>query len=69
MGPLQSNLHLNTTSKLRIRAEQPLLSHLLKLAGKNLEVPQDKIQLGIPIIGLLKPHKTLYNRLIGSANI
>ncbi|EJO79087.1 hypothetical protein LEP1GSC045_0344 [Leptospira interrogans serovar Pomona str. Kennewicki LC82-25] len=54
---------------MRIRAEQPLLSHLLKLAGKNLEVPQDKIQLGIPIIGLLKPHKTLYNRLIGSANI
>ncbi|AYV54088.1 type I-MYXAN CRISPR-associated protein Cas6/Cmx6 [Leptospira kmetyi] len=57
-------LHLNSASKLRIRAAQPLLPYLLKLAGKSLELSQDKIRLGIPTIALLKPHKTLYSRLV-----
>ncbi|MDI7229228.1 type I-MYXAN CRISPR-associated protein Cas6/Cmx6 [Leptospira santarosai] len=57
-------LHLNATSKLRIRASQPLLPNLLKLAGKSMELSQDKIRLGIPTISLLKPHKTLYSRLV-----
>ncbi|EKO15496.1 type I-MYXAN CRISPR-associated protein Cas6/Cmx6 [Leptospira kirschneri] len=57
-------LHLNVASKLRIRASQSLLPHLLKLAGKSLELSQDKIRLGIPTINLLKPHKILYSRLV-----
>ncbi|WP_036095089.1 type I-MYXAN CRISPR-associated protein Cas6/Cmx6 [Leptospira weilii] len=57
-------LHLNAASKLRIRATQPLLSSLLKLAGKSFELSQDKIRLGIPTITLLKPHKILYSRLV-----
>ncbi|EMJ92601.1 type I-MYXAN CRISPR-associated protein Cas6/Cmx6 [Leptospira alstonii] len=57
-------LHLNGTSKLRIRTAQSLLPFLWKLAGKRIELSQDKIRLGIPTVALLKPHKTLYSRLV-----
>ena len=57
-------LHLGTVSKLRLRVEQSKLSTLLKLAGKKLQIGEDSISLGIPTVHLLKPHKTLYSRLV-----
>ncbi|EQA45661.1 CRISPR-associated protein Cas6, subtype MYXAN [Leptospira broomii serovar Hurstbridge str. 5399] len=57
-------LHLNSSSKLRIRAEYSLLPELLKLAGKSFQISNEKIQTGIPTISLLKPHRTLYSRLV-----
>lgn len=57
-------LHLNKSSKLRIRTENTNLPILLKLAGKQITLGDSKIRLGIPQAYMLKPHKTLYSRLV-----
>lgn len=57
-------LHLNKASKLRIRTENANLPILLRLAGKQITLGDVKIRLGIPQAYMLKPHKTLYSRLV-----
>ncbi|MBE7413647.1 MAG: type I-MYXAN CRISPR-associated protein Cas6/Cmx6 [Leptospiraceae bacterium] len=36
----------------------------LKLAGKQILIGDEKLKLGIPKVYMLKPHKTLYSRLV-----
>jgi len=58
------NLHLDKTSKLRIRIEHENLPIFLKLAGKSLSIGDSKINLAIPNVSILKPRKDLYSRLV-----
>jgi CRISPR-associated protein Cas6 len=58
------NLHLNNASKLRIRLDHSDLPNVIKLAGKELQIGSEKIRLGLPVVGMLKPHRHLYSRLV-----
>jgi CRISPR-associated protein Cas6 len=58
------NLHLNKTSKLRIRIDHADLPDIIKLAGKEIQIGPEKIRLGLPVVSLFKPHRNLYSRLV-----
>jgi len=58
------NLHLNNASKLRIRLDHSDLPAIIGLAGKDLLIGSEKIRLGLPVVGMLKPHRHLYSRLV-----
>ncbi len=60
----QRDLHLNPTSKLRIRLGHSLIPHLIKLAGKKVNLGEYQISFGIPLTSLLKPKPNLYSRLV-----
>jgi CRISPR-associated protein Cas6 len=57
-------IHLQSASKLRFRIPSETLPILLKLSGKKLNIGDSKISLGIPKVSLLRPHKSLYSRLV-----
>lgn len=57
-------LHLNNSSKLRIRIDSSNFPLILKLAGKSISLGNSKIRFGIPQAFILKPHKNLYSRLV-----
>ena len=58
------NLHLNNASKLRIRLDHSDLPAIIGLAGKEFQIGSEKIRLGLPVVGMLKPHRHLYSRLV-----
>jgi CRISPR-associated protein Cas6 len=58
------NLHLQKSSKLRMRIPSEKLSVILKLAGKEIFIQDSKVRLQIPTTSILKPHRSLYSRLV-----
>ncbi len=63
-GAYSKRLNIDADSGLRIRLPLDLSRSIYKLAGKTLQIHQDKIYLGIPELELLVPSQNLTARLV-----
>lgn len=63
-GAYSRRLNIDADSVLRIRIPLDLSRSIYKLAGKTLQIHQDKIYLGIPELELIVPSQSLEARLV-----
>jgi CRISPR-associated protein Cas6 len=63
-GAYSRRLNIDADSILRIRLPLDLARSVYKLAGKTLQIHQDKIYLGIPELELIVPSQSLEARLV-----
>lgn len=63
-GAYSKRLDIDAESVLRIRLPLDLSRSIYKLAGKTLQIHQDKIYLGIPELELIVPSQSLEARLV-----
>jgi CRISPR-associated protein Cas6 len=56
--------HLSRFSRLILRLPPDRIPHVLKLAGKILDVDGDRLRIGVPEVRPLRPVADLYSRLV-----
>jgi CRISPR-associated protein Cas6 len=66
--PLENRLKLTRNSFIYFQVPADYVGKVIQLAGRQLSLRKDIIRLGVPRLEMIRPHKTLYSKLVTIKN-